>query len=123
MTDRELLAAYAAAHDQAAFAQLVPRHVDLVYGACLRQTAGDRHLAEDATQAVFLLLARRAPTLRRGTVLAGGPYRRPGYAAANAARGERRRRYHERKAARMKTDQDAGGEADSRVEDILPALD
>src|SRR3712207_8524995 len=46
--------------------ELVRRHLDLVYGVCLRELR-DRELAHEAAQAVFLLLARKAKALPRGT--------------------------------------------------------
>src|SRR5690349_24386822 len=88
MTDSELLNAYADQCDQTAFAALVRRHADLVYNACLRQTRGDRHLADDATQAVFLLLAQRAARLKPTVILAGWLYTTARHAAANACRAE-----------------------------------
>ena len=56
-TDRELLAAFAAGRDEPAFAALVRRHGPMVLAAC-RRILRDRQDAEDACQAVFVLLAR-----------------------------------------------------------------
>src|SRR5829696_7975195 len=63
-TDAALLERYAHG-DDAAFAALVERHGPMVLGVC-RRTLGDRHAAEDACQAAFLVLARKALTLRPG---------------------------------------------------------
>src|SRR5262245_46179127 len=60
--DRPLLAAFASARDEDAFAALVARHGNLVYGTC-RRVLRDVHLAEDAFQATFLLLAQKAAML------------------------------------------------------------
>src|SRR5437773_165502 len=62
--DGALLAAFAAARDEDAFAVLVDRHGALVYGVC-RRVLRDAHLAEDAFQATFLLLAQKATELER----------------------------------------------------------
>jgi RNA polymerase sigma factor (sigma-70 family) len=61
-SDRELLARFVAASDQDAFALLVDRHGPLVQRVC-RRVLGDAHLADDAFQATFLLLARKAASL------------------------------------------------------------
>src|SRR6185436_1133222 len=96
----ELLQKYALRNDQRAFAQVVSEHVDMVYSACLRQV-GDRHLAEEVTQAVFVILARKDAALPDHIVLAAWLHKTARYAALNALKIERRRRIHERKAAEM----------------------
>src|SRR5690349_6535444 len=63
MTDQGLLQAFVAKRSTDAFRMLVERYVGLVVSACQRQLH-DRHLAEDATQAVFILLAQKAGSIR-----------------------------------------------------------
>jgi RNA polymerase sigma factor (sigma-70 family) len=63
MTDNELIELYAGERSEAAFQELVSRHLDLVYSAALRQLPGFSHLAQDASQLVFAELARKAPQL------------------------------------------------------------
>jgi RNA polymerase sigma factor (sigma-70 family) len=118
LPDAHLLARFAAAREEAAFAALVQRHGPLVLGVC-RRVLRDGHAAEDAFQEVFLLLARRAGSLRDpdrlGPWLFGVAYR-----TALKARGRTaRRRACERQAAAP-----AVGAADDLVwRDLRPVLD
>jgi len=61
--DGELLRRYTETHSEEAFAELVRRHLDLVYSAALRQVNGDAHLAQDVAQLVFTDLAHKAASL------------------------------------------------------------
>ncbi len=92
--DIEMLRRYAEEGSEEAFRELVRRHIDLVYAAA-RRTLGDVHLAQDVAQTVFSDLARKAPVLPRGTVLAGWLYQSARYAAAKVVRSEERRRRRE----------------------------
>lgn len=93
--DFELLRRYAQQHDEAAFAQLVGRYVDLVFSAALRRTR-DRHLSEDVAQAVFVVLAKKASRLAsREDSLSAWLLKCTRYASANAMKMAARRQKHE----------------------------
>jgi len=96
--DAQLLRRYATEHSQEAFAELVQRHVGLVYHAALRQCGGDAHRAEDVAQAVFTDLARKAAELSHRPALAGWLHTSTRYAAAHAVRTEVRRQAREQEA-------------------------
>jgi DNA-directed RNA polymerase specialized sigma24 family protein len=59
LTDQQLLRDYTGRRSEAAFAELVRRHIDFVYSAALRMVR-DTHLAEDVTQGAFVALAQNA---------------------------------------------------------------
>lgn len=106
MTDRELLRHYADTGSQDAFAELVRRHIDWVYAVC-RRRVGDPALAEDVTQAVFIVLARKAPQLSRDTVMTGWLMTTAKFASADALKARRRREHHEAAAAKQRAEHDA----------------
>ncbi len=93
--DAELLRRYTEENSEAAFAELVRRHLGLVYHAALRQCGGDIHRAQDVSQMVFVDLARKAATLTRRPVLAGWLYTSTRYAAVQTMRAVRRRQARE----------------------------
>ena len=85
-TDAELLRRYADGGSEAAFAELVRRHLNLVYFAALRQVGGDAHRAEEVAQSVFTDLARKARTLTAHATLTGWLHTSTRFAAAKARR-------------------------------------
>ncbi len=99
-SDAQLLRAYAERRSDAAFAELVRRHIDLVHSAA-RRMVGDAHLAEDVTQAAFLALAKSAAQLTERPVLAGWLHRTAQNIAAQTVRTDVRRRAREQEAAAM----------------------
>ncbi|HAB19462.1 MAG TPA: sigma-70 family RNA polymerase sigma factor [Verrucomicrobiota bacterium] len=100
MTDAQLLREFAATGSEAAFTDLVNRHAGPVHAAALRQT-GDPHLAEEVTQAVFVLLARKATAISPDALLLGWLLRATRYAASDLLKSERRRRARETAAYQM----------------------
>jgi RNA polymerase sigma factor (sigma-70 family) len=97
-SDRTLLGRFTAARDEAAFAALVSRHGPMVLGVC-RRVLGDRPAAEDAFQATFLTLARRAASIRGRDTVGGWLYGVAHRLALKARADEARRRRCERHAA------------------------
>src|SRR5688572_22150609 len=100
--DIELLRRYADERSEGAFAELVRRHVNLVYFAALRQLGGDARGAEDVAQSVFIDLARKAKSLSRREVLASWLYTSTRFAAAKARRARARRLKYEMEAESMR---------------------
>jgi RNA polymerase sigma factor (sigma-70 family) len=118
-SDAELLDRFTRERSQEAFCAIVRRHIDLVYSAAQRRVR-DPHLAEDVTQAVFLMLWQRPQSLRRGTHLIGWLYQSTKYAAANALRIQRRRKMHEAAAGAMPRSEPR---MDSLWNDLEPLLE
>ena len=85
-----------------AFTTLVARHGPMVLRVC-RATLGDQHEAGDAFQATFLILARRAPSIRQGRSVGSWLHGVALRVAANARLRTARRRRHERRHAAMTT--------------------
>ena len=119
-TDSQLLQAYAERRSEAAFAELVRRHVDFVYSAAARMVC-DPHLAEDVAQGVFLALAKNAGQLTDRTVLSGWLHRTARNIAAQTVRTDIRRRAREQEAFAMS--QPPSNAPDAPWEQIAPHLD
>src|SRR5882672_8878843 len=109
MDDMDLLREYAWRNSEEAFATLVSRHLDLVYSAALRQV-GNHHHAEEISQAVFVILARKARSLGPGTILPGWLFRTARLTAANYLRTELRRARREQEAYMQSNPSDNPGE-------------
>ena len=84
--DAELLRRYAESRSEEAFAELVQRHLNLVYFAALRRAGGNGALAEDIAQGVFTALAQQAGSLSEHAALTGWLYTTTRNTAAKAAR-------------------------------------
>ena len=95
--DMDLVREYARDHSEPAFAGLVQRHINLVYSVALRCT-GNSGDAQDVTQAVFIILARKAASLRERTVLTGWLYETTRFTAARFIRTRVRRQIREQEA-------------------------
>ena len=98
--DWKLLDSYARGGSHEAFGQLVAKYADFVL-AIARRRVRDIQLAEDVTQSVFIVLARRAGGLRGGGSLAAWLHQTTLLAAANAIRSENRRLAREKAAVEI----------------------
>jgi len=119
LDDHALLRHYAEQNSEAAFAAIVARHVDKVYSTALRHTR-NTHAAEEITQAVFVILARKSGRLGGQVILSGWLYETARLTALTHIRSEIRRTRREQE-AHMQT---ALNENDSEVwPHIAPLLD
>ena len=101
-TDSELLSRYAGQRDEEAFEVLLRRHGPLVLGVC-RRILGDVHAADDAFQATFLILARKASAIRKGDSVASWLHGVARRVSTCARASGRIRRWYERRWRRKPT--------------------
>jgi uncharacterized protein (TIGR03435 family) len=118
MEDIDLLAAYSGGGSEAAFTALTERYIGLVYSAALRQVR-DPGEAEEVTQVVFALLARKARAFRKGVILSAWLLRATRFTCTNFLVSQYRRIRREQQAVQMQND----SAADSSWEQIAPLLD
>jgi RNA polymerase sigma factor (sigma-70 family) len=120
--DLKLLREFARDNSEEAFAALVSQHVNLVYSVALRQVR-DAHKAEEITQAVFIILARKADSLGDKTILPGWLCRTARYASANALTIQRRRQRREQEAYMQSTLNESEHMHEDTWNQIAPLLD
>jgi len=119
--DMELVRQYAQNHSEEAFSELVARHLNLVYGVALRQL-GATELAQDVAQTTFIILARKAGSLRADTIVAAWLCRTAQLAAADARKMQRRRERRELE-THMQNLSDAPQSESAAWVELAPALD
>src|SRR6516162_6925415 len=112
--DMRLLGEFAEKGQEEAFATIVSRYVNLVYSVARLQVR-DSHLAEEVTQAVFVILARKARSLAPETILSGWLCRTARNAAANALTVQRRRQQREQQYMESAPSQSQTNESESEV--------
>jgi RNA polymerase sigma factor (sigma-70 family) len=97
LPDHELLRRFAKTRQREAFAALVRRHGPMVYRVCL-QILENEHDAEDAFQATFLVLSRKAASVKKRDSVGSWLFGVANHAATNQKRSRARRRSHESQA-------------------------
>ena len=118
--DSALLRQYAENNSDEAFATLVTRHINLVYSVALRQV-GNPHHAEEITQAVFIILAKKAASLRHDGGLPSWLFQVTRLTANNFVRSEFRRQRREQEAYMESIFDEPGGEAWPSIAPLLDA--
>jgi RNA polymerase sigma factor (sigma-70 family) len=116
--DRALLRAFAENQSDAAFATLVARHVNLVYSVALRHV-GNPHHAEEITQAVFIILAKKAAQLRHSQALASWLFQATRLTSTNFVRSETRRHHREQEAYMQSTVDESAHEIWPQIAPLL----
>jgi RNA polymerase sigma factor (sigma-70 family) len=116
--DMDLVREYAQNNSETAFAALVSRHIHLVYSVALRHVR-DEHLAEEVTQATFIILARKAHSLSSKTVLPGWLCRTAHYVGARAITMQQRRQSREQEAYMQSTLNEPENAVWSQIEPLL----
>ena len=118
-SDWQLLREYIEHGSERAFSQIVAKYIDLVHSAAVRQVR-DNQLAEEVTQVVFIVLAKKAKKLGANVILSGWLHKTARFAALNILKTEARRKSHERKAAQMHGE---SYQVDSSWNHLSPLLD
>ena len=103
---------------QTSFEQLVERHSAMVLGACRRQL-GDGQDAEDAAQAVFVVLWKKASDLRKRDSIAGWLHRVARNVCMDARKAQRIRQQREREAAQMSDQKESSNDVWSDIKEYL----
>ena len=116
--DNVLLRQYVEVHSDESFAALVTRHVNLVYSVALRHV-GNPHDAEEITQAVFIILARKAASLRHEKALSSWLFQVTRLTANNFVRSEIRRHHREQEAQMQTILNESGSEVWLRIAPLL----
>jgi RNA polymerase sigma factor (sigma-70 family) len=119
LSDAQLLQRFAVHREEYTFAALVQRHGRLVWNVC-RHVLGHYHDAEDAFQATFLVLARKADSIRRGEALAGWLQGTAYRIALRARRDAGIRRVHERRGQNMRSERSLPGNV---LQEALATID
>jgi RNA polymerase sigma factor (sigma-70 family) len=120
LDDISLLRQYATGRSETAFETLVNRRIGFVYSAALRQV-GEPQLAQEVTQTVFIILARKAGNISHTTVLTGWLFNTTRLTALAQIRAAARRRAHEQE-VQMETEIEAAT-ADPLWKQMSPVLD
>ncbi|HEY7088587.1 MAG TPA: sigma-70 family RNA polymerase sigma factor [Tepidisphaeraceae bacterium] len=121
--DRDLIQDFASSASQEAFGQIVQRHINLVYAAARRQV-GDRHLAEDVTQAVFVVLAQKALKVASSSApLVGWLLKTTRFACLDVIKRRKRQAVHEQRVAQMNPTVTQNDLAEEVAQRLSPELD
>src|SRR5437660_5915828 len=112
--DSVLLREFAENHSDEAFAGLVSKHINLIYSVALRQV-GNPHRAEEITQAVFIVLAKKAAQLRHDKALSSWLFQTTRLTANNFIRSEVRRHHREQEAYMQTVLNESGPETWQRI--------
>jgi len=116
--DGTLLRQYAEDHSDEAFAALVTRYINLVYSVALRYV-GDPHQAEEISQAVFIILAKKAAQLRHDRALSSWLFQTTRLTASNFVRSEGRRHRREEEAHMQSVLNESASDIWPRIEPFL----
>lgn len=120
MDDNALLREYVERESEEAFATLVARHINKVYSVALRHT-GNPSEAEEITQAVFVILAKKSRGLRKGVILSGWLYQTARLTSVTFIRSEVRRARRQQEALMQNAVNESDAEAWGQIAPLLDA--